>query len=387
MSFEPAIPKALPQDVRRYLNNLQDEVDGAFLYEQLANAESVPHRREAFAALAKAERAHAAVWFDKIALAGKSIAMPGPSLKSRVLARAAQLFGPEFVLPAVASAEVADRFKYDQQADAVSAGMARDERGHAAVLRSLTTAPTNSGHTGLTGPTIARAEGWHSSASGNNLRAAVLGANDGLVSNFCLLMGVAGGGASAQAIVLTGIAGLFAGACSMALGEWLSVTNAREMAQSLIAREAEELSENPEAEREELELIYRAKGLTNADAKALSFQMMRDGDLALETLARKELGIDPNELGGNPWSAAGVSFCLFTIGALLPLIPFLFTTGSNALFWCVLASALGLLALGVVTSLFNGRSAFFSGVRQVLVGSAAAAVTFGVGRLFGTVLS
>jgi VIT1/CCC1 family predicted Fe2+/Mn2+ transporter len=134
------------------------------------------------------------------------------------------------------------------------------------------------------------------------MRAAVLGANDGLVSNFCLIMGVAGAGTGNKAILLTGFAGLIAGACSMALGEWLSVTNARELASTQIAKEAEE---------HELMLIYRAKGLDADEARRVASQMMRDKDKALDTLTHEELGLDPAELGCNPWSAAGVSFCLF----------------------------------------------------------------------------
>jgi len=300
------------------------------------------------------------------------------------MARLAKSFGINFVMPMLASAESADRFKYYRQADAVKAGLARDERQHAAVLRSLATqtAPNSA-----VGPDIAAAEGWHRSASGNDLRAAVLGANDGLVSNFCLLMGVAGAGTSATGIATTGIAGLMAGACSMALGEWLSVTNAREMAQSQIAKEAQELRDDPQAEREELVLIYRAKGLDDADAQQLATHMMQDHALALQTLAREELGIDPREMGGNPWSAAGISFGLFAVGAVMPLAPFLFAKGAMAIGLSVGVSLLGLLALGVVTSLFNGRGALYSGLRQVVIGSVAAALTFGVGRFFGASLS
>jgi len=149
-------------------------------------------------------------------------------------------------------------------------------------------------------------------ATGTDLRAAVLGANDGLVSNFCLIMGVAGAGTGNTAILLTGFAGLVAGACSTALGEWLSVTNARELARTQIAKEADELEHTPDAERHELALIYQAKGLDGDEAKRVAAQIMRDKVKALDTLTREELGLDPAELGGNPWSAAAVSFCLFS---------------------------------------------------------------------------
>ncbi|MDI7065914.1 VIT1/CCC1 transporter family protein, partial [Klebsiella pneumoniae] len=199
--------------------------------------------------------------------------------------------------------------------------------------------------------------------------------------------GVAGAGTGNKAILLTGLAGLIAGACSMALGEWLSVTNARELASTQIAKEADELEVSPEAEEHELALIYRAKGLEADEAKRVASQMMRDKDKALDTLTREELGLDPAELGGNPWSAAGVSFCLFSVGAIFPAMPFLWTQGFHAITQCIVLSALALASIGIFTSLFNGRSAAFSAARQVAIGLVAAAFTFGVGRLLGVSVS
>jgi VIT1/CCC1 family predicted Fe2+/Mn2+ transporter len=170
----------------------------------------------------------------------------------------------------------------------------------------------------------------------------------------------------------------------MALGEWLSVTNAREMAQSQVAREAEELRENPEAEKRELALIYEAKGLSESQAKTLAGQLMADGNNALDTLVREELGIDPAELGGNPWSAAGISFALFAVGAVLPVLPFVFGGGVAS---ALLVSLIGLFVLGLVTSLFNGRGPFFSGARQTIIGAVAGGITWLVGVGFGTALS
>lgn len=225
------------------------------------------------------------------------------------------------------------------------------------------------------------------SASGNDLRAAVLGANDGLVSNFCLLMGMAGGGAAGKTIILTGVAGLVAGACSMALGEWLSVTNSREMSRSLLSEEAKEIHEDPEGERAELVEIYQGRGFGPEDAKALSDLVMKNPKLALAVMAREELSVDPAEMGGNPWSAAGMSFALFSLGAVVPLLPFCFAAREAAVGWSVGLSLLGLLGLGLATARFNGRGALYSGIRQVLVGAAVAAITFGVGRFFGTKIS
>lgn len=224
-------------------------------------------------------------------------------------------------------------------------------------------------------------------ASSNNLRAAVLGANDGLVSNFCLLMGMAGGGAAGMTIVLTGVAGLAAGACSMALGEWLSVTNAREMSRSLMGEEARELRQDPEGEQEELVQIYLDHGFEPGDAADLADLVMKNPKLTLAVMAREELRIDPAEMGGNPWSAAGMSFLLFSLGAIVPLAPFFFAEAGAAMAWSIGLAFLGLLGLGVGTARYNGRGALYSGIRQVLIGAIAAAITFGVGKLFGAEFS
>src|SRR5438876_11776603 len=169
-----------------------------------------------------------------------------------------------------------------------------------------------------TGADVARGR-WRRGASGNTLRAAVLGANDGLVSNFCLIMGVAGAGTPNRIILLTGLAGLIAGACSMALGECLSVTNARELATTQISEEAEELEQTPQAEQHELALIYQAKGLPKREAERIAAELMRNKKAALDTLVREELGIDPGELGGSAPAAAVTSFALFAAGAVCPV--------------------------------------------------------------------
>lgn len=369
-------------DIQRYQDNLRDELDGAALYTAIAQAEPDPLRKDLFLQLAQAEARHANLWRSKLAAAGVKETPYVPSLRTRLLGKLAQRFGPGFVMPTIAAAEFSDRNKYAGQADAQS--ISAEEQGHAAIVQEM----AKRGASGpTTGADIARSEPWHRGASGNNLRAAVLGANDGLVSNFCLIMGVAGAGSANKAILLTGLAGLIAGACSMALGEWLSVTNARELANTQIAKEAEEIEQTPQAEEHELALIYQAKGLPKADARRVAAELMRDKKAALDTLAREELGIDPTELGGNPLSAAGTSFLLFSVGAICPVAPFIGLRGTTAVIGSVVTSAVALCAIGLLTSLFNGRNPWFSAARQVLFGCAAAAVTYGVGTLLGVSLS
>jgi VIT1/CCC1 family predicted Fe2+/Mn2+ transporter len=368
-----------PNDVARYQANLRDELDGAALYAALAVAEDDPVRKDLFLQLSQAEGAHAEIWRQRLAAAGVRPEAFKVSGRTRLLGRLAKHFGPRFVLPTVAAAEFVDQHKYAGQRDAAT--LAVDERGHAAVLAAVTSPEWRPG------ADIAQAEPWHRGASGNNLRAAVLGANDGLVSNFCLMMGVAGAGTAGHTVLLTGLAGLVAGACSMALGEWLSVSNARELAATQLAREREEIEQTPESEQHELALIYQAKGLPKQDAQRVAAQIMQNPSAALDTLAREELGIDPGELGGNPWSAAGVSFGLFATGAIVPIVPVAVLSGRHAMIASILASAAALAAIGALTSLFNGRPASFSALRQVLFGCAAAAVTYGVGVLLGVSLT
>ena len=368
-------------DIERYQANLYDELDGAELYKALAQAESDPVRKDLFLQLSRAELEHAKIWLAKLAGAGMSEPKFSPSFRTRVLARLARHFGPRFVLPAIAANEFADRDKYATQPDATH--LTADERGHAAVVR----AAAGARGAGLAGADIARAEAWHRRGGGNELRAAVLGANDGLVSNLSLVMGVAGSGAPSETILLTGLAGLIAGALSMALGEWLSVTNSRELARTQIAREREEIEETPDAERKELALIFQAKGLAREEAQRVAAEIMRDKQVALDTLVREELGLDPAEMGGNPWSAAAFSFALFAVGAIFPVLPFFFVTGTTGIAWSLVSSAAALVIIGLATSLFSGRSAVYSAARQVLIGAAAAGITYATGAAIGVSLS
>ncbi|HBY93069.1 MAG TPA: rubrerythrin family protein, partial [Chloroflexi bacterium] len=226
-------------------------------------------------------------------------------------------------------------------------------------------------------------EGRHRATSGNALRAAVLGANDGLVSNLSLVMGVAGAELAGKAILITGLAGLLAGATSMAMGEWLSVQSSRELYQRQIEIEAEEISANPKEEEEELALIYQAKGLAADQARELAARLIADEATALDTLAREELGINPEELGGSAWEAAATSFFLFAIGAIIPVSPFIFLSGLTAVFASLLLSAAALFLIGAGITLLTGRSVLYTGLRQVLFGLVAAGFTYALGRLIG----
>ncbi|WP_322011352.1 VIT1/CCC1 transporter family protein [Paraburkholderia sp. J12] len=375
---------ASAHELKRYRRHLADELDSAAVYDTLAHAEQDSERSRIFAELAASEREHAHVWLEKLAANGVHPRPHRRSAKTRLLQTLTRLFGASIVLPTVAATEYADRDRYAHEPGAEK--LSAQEQQHAATIQAIVANKAARGKS--KGQQIAAAESWHKGAtSGNDLRAAVLGANDGLVSNFCLIMGVAGAGSGNRTILLTGLAGLVAGACSMALGEWLSVTNARELARTQLAKEADELEHTPDAERHELALIYQAKGLDADEARRVAAQIMRDPDQALDTLAHEELGIDPKELGGNPWSAAAVSFCLFSLGAVFPAAAFLWAQGTSAIVQSILLSALGLAAVGVFTSLFNGRSAAFSAFRQIAIGLVAAAFTAGAGRLLGVSLS
>jgi VIT1/CCC1 family predicted Fe2+/Mn2+ transporter len=200
-------------------------------------------------------------------------------------------------------------------------------------------------------------------------------------------MGVAGAALSNKNILLTGFAGLLAGAISMALGEWISVRSSRELYQKQISTEKDEIAAAPEEEVEELVLIYQARGMDEGTARRIATTLMSNPATALDALARDELGINPEELGGSAWEAAITSFLLFAAGAIVPVIPFLFLSGTTAIVISAALSAVGLFAIGSAITLFTGRSILYSGMRQVLFGLAAAAAVFLVGHLIGVSIS
>jgi VIT1/CCC1 family predicted Fe2+/Mn2+ transporter len=369
-------------EVERYRTNLQDEVDSAFLYRAFAAAEGQPQIAEVFRRLAEVEEKHGRFWADKLREALGSVPDLRPGWRPRVLARLAKWFGVGMILPTVAGMETGGSASYRRQRETRDTAMPAEEASHDRVLRSILKATPG----GVEGSWIARFEGRHRAIGGNALRAAVLGANDGLVSNLSLVMGVAGADLAGSSILITGFAGLLAGAISMALGEWLSVQSSRELYQRQIAIESGELKAHPQEEMEEMALIYQAKGIAPEQARALAEKLIQDPAQALDTLAREELGIDPEELGGSAWEAAISSFFLFAVGAIIPVIPFFFLTGMAGVGASLAASAVGLFGIGAAITLMTSRSVWISGGRQVLFGLAAAAVTFGIGKLMGVSL-
>ncbi len=231
-----------------------------------------------------------------------------------------------------------------------------------------------------------RDDAWRRAGRSGALRAAIFGVNDGLVSNLSLVMAVTGAAADNRLIVLAGIGGLLAGSFSMAAGEYVSMRTQRELFEQQIEVEREAMRVMPEAEERELTEIYRAKGVPMADAERIARHLMEDPEAALDTKVREELGLDPAELG-SPWAAAASSFAMFAVGASIPLVPYLLARGSNALLGALAVSLLALFVTGALVSMLTGRSALFSGARQVVIGAAAATVTFAAGSIIGVNVS
>jgi VIT1/CCC1 family predicted Fe2+/Mn2+ transporter len=231
-----------------------------------------------------------------------------------------------------------------------------------------------------------RDETWHRTGQSGTLRAVIFGVSDGLVSNLSLVMGVAGASPEPRFILLAGIAGLLAGSFSMAAGEYISMQSQRELYERQIALERAEIEAMPEEEQAELANLYRAKGFSRQEADTIAKRIFQDPKAALDTLIREELGLDPNELG-SPWGAAGGSFLAFAVGASIPVVPYLFGGGTTILLISLGASLIGLFAVGAGVSLITGRGTLFSGARQVVIGAAAAVVTFLVGRVIGVAVA
>ena len=340
------------------ISNWTEEKQAAYLYLIVAKAEAGTPRESLFRELAGAAEKQAAIWADLVRKAGGK--MPGqyqPDLRTRVVAALVRRLGAYPLRTVLAAMKVRGMAIY-----------AKDVPGH------------------FMSPAVEGAEYRHRGvARGGNLRAAVFGVNDGLISNASLIMGVAGANADNAMIVLTGVAGLVAGAFSMAAGEYVSVRSQREMYEYQIGLEREELDQYPEEEANELALIYAARGVAPGEAKRLADSLIGDRENALDTLAREELGLNPDELG-SPNGAALSSFVSFAAGSAIPLLPFVFGAGSASLPLAIALTAIALLAVGMTLSLFTGHGALKGGLRMLAIGAAAGGVTFLVGKLLGVSL-
>jgi VIT1/CCC1 family predicted Fe2+/Mn2+ transporter/rubrerythrin len=370
------------------LAGLALERDAIYLYDRLAAIEKDPQRRAAFESIAASERRHAAIWEAKLTSLGEQVPPAArPSWRVRQIAVLARLFGTRAVSDAVKALEGYEESVYGAHSDVAEVHeIASDEAKHAEIWKGLDQTARGKGasaHRAAVVETQAR-EPWHRSGGGGTLRAAIFGVSDGLVSNAALVLGIAGAtsGGDGSFVVLAGVAGLLAGAFSMAAGEYVSMRSQTEVLERQIELERAELEAMPEEEEKEIAAIYRGRGFAEAEAAAIAKQLMADPKIALETLVREELGLDPEELG-SPWGASIGSFLAFAIGAFVPLLPFILLTGGTALAVSIGLTSLALFAVGASVSLLTGRSALYSGARQLLIGIGAAGITYLIGSLIG----
>ena len=368
-------------DLRQSAANLRLERDAIALYDALARIERDPMRAQAFRKIAENERRHADIWAEKLRNLGAPVPpASGPRMRVRFIVLVARVFGTHAVRDLVQALEGDEEEAYTAQASPEVESIAADEREHAEIWRRL------SAGRGMVGDATSGPGGretWHRAGRSGTLRAVIFGVSDGLVSNLSLVMGVAGASAGeAHFILLAGIAGLLAGSFSMAAGEYISMQSQRELFERQIELERAELEAMPDEEKAELAGIYEAKGFSPAEAMTIADRMFRDREHALDTLVREELGLDPDQLG-SAWGAAIGSFIAFAIGAAIPVVPYLALAGGLALWTSIAISIAALFAVGAGVSLLTGRGAVYSGGRQVLIGAAAATVTYLVGLVIG----
>lgn len=362
----------------KHRDSLQTEVDAAFLYHRVADTEDDPAIAALFRDLAAIEQEHADHMLEHLRGQGVTIQLPGPSWRARLLNRLGKLLGYEYVIGVLMDTEKSIAVAQTKHKQAQNVPLSGSETNHVRLLQELINNKSR-----VAGEKLSKIEGRHRSIGGNALRAAVLGANDGLVSNMSLVMGVAGATNGGSGVLLAGLAGLLAGALSMALGEWISVKSSQELYERQMELEMAEIETNPEGETRELALIYMAKGIPSEQANQMARGIMADKEHAHEILVKEELGINAEELQGSAWEAALASFFLFGVGAILPVLPFFFGGGFKAIAISIGVSTVGLFVIGAAITLFTGRNVWYSGFRQVLFGLAAAAVTFGIGKLIG----
>lgn len=340
-----------------FYENWYEEKCSAYLYEVLAKKETNPAYKQLFHNLSAMANKQAAIWEKKLKEEGEPLKPFRPSFRTLLIAKLITYFGPQrlkFILSAMKIRGMSVYLNADPNYPFPSPP-AHHEHKH----KYLTTA--------------------------GNIRAAIFGVNDGLISNISLVLGIAGATSNQNLIILSGIAGLFAGAFSMAAGEYISVRSQREFFEYQIHLERQELALYPEEEAAELALIYEARGIPKVDAAQLSKLIISNPEKALDTLAREELGLNPAELG-SPWGAAISSFISFAFGAAIPLIPFLWGTYKWNLSIAILLTALTLFSIGATLSLFTNKSALLSGLRMLGIGAGAGAITYLVGHLVGVSL-
>ena len=357
-------------------NSIQTEIDASYLYGLLADKETDATIAHVFRQMSEIEKSHAEIFAKKENIDIDTLMQP--SWRAKTIHIIGKIFGYDYILGALMDTEkgLSNAIITTKKKNKIE--ITGTETNHVKILRTILEKESM-----VTGKQLSRFETRHRSVGGNAIRAAVLGGNDGLVSNFSLVMGIAGASSGQEGVLLAGMAGLLAGALSMALGEWISVKSSQELYENQMQIEMEELESNPEGEMRELALIYIAKGIPEEQAKTMAADIMKDKGLAHEILIKEELGINPEELKGSAVEAAVYSFILFSIGAIIPVIPFIFTDGVKAILMSVSLSAVGLFLIGAAITLFTGRNVWFSGFRQVLFGLAAAAITFGIGKLIG----
>jgi len=388
------MPRVAPIDLSTSLENLKLERDAIVLYDALAEIEKDQTRAAAFRRIAGNERRHADVWARKLTELGATVPPPdGPRPRVRFIMLIARMFGTRAVADLVKALEGDEEEAYDAQgASPEVAAIAADEREHAEIWDRLSSSqPPEDERDGVgvardarSVSDVAENEQWHrTSARSGTLRAVIFGVSDGLVSNLSLIMGVSGAAAAnPRFVLLAGIAGLLAGAFSMAAGEYISMQSQRELFEHQIELERAEMEAMPEEEEAELAAAYRAKGFAPEEAARIAHRLFQDPQAALDMLVREELGLDPDELG-SPWGAAIGSMISFAVGAAVPVIPFVFGGGVAIMAVSLGLSLAALFAVGAGVSLLTGRSLVFSGLRQLGIGLGAATVTFLIGTLIG----
>ena len=367
-------------DVHEFEHHWQDEADAAYLYRLLAAAEPDPKKKDIYARLADVEDRHVVVWADLLARHGHAPPRFKPSGRARLLAAAGRWFGPGFLLPMLLEEEGREVKAYLDMHRATP-------RGAPGGAEALTLARESAEHASTLGEIAGKgAEPWHKTASGGFLRNVVYGFNDGLTANFGLVAGVIGAGIVNQheAVVVAGVAGLIADALSMGSSGYLASKSEREVYEYEIAMEKVEVELMPEIERDELALIYEAKGMDRETAHGLATQIMADPKLMLKEQVQEELKIGEMKL--SPFREGWITGLATAFGAAIPVFPFLIWEGTTAITVSFAISMLSHFIVGAARSIFTGRSVFRSGFDMFVVGVGVAVVGYFVGGWVGRLL-